>query len=164
VNAAGNKLDTYLETVVDGRLDGRGQSWTITLTNNAPSDLPGYVQNNVAPDVETGTNRSWVSFYSSNRIAAATRRGEPVPLTLENEHGLSVTSMFVDIPPGESMSISYSIEGRQMQSTLDLYSPPLAIPPRWKIQGVDTDGSEFTMIDLDFSGRTQIRVPDRSDE
>ena len=89
-----------------------GGTLRVTLENRAPaSGLPDYVIGNVV-GLPPGTNRSYVSIYSTLDLAGVVgRRASPHPCSRSVETGFKVYSAFVDIPPGGSVQLDLELEG-----------------------------------------------------
>lgn len=128
-NAAGTKLDYYLDRTLDWKAgqcgrDGRDVTVTVTLTNRAPATgLPAYVTQRVdRPPYATrpGDNRLLVSYYATNGagLAGATSDGRAVLANTTTERGHPVFTLDVELP-------------RQSTRTLKLYlvEPPSTRPP-----------------------------------
>ena len=121
VNAGGNKLDWFLRRTSDyrarvdpdtGRVTG---TLTVELRNDSPaSGLPPYVIGSslpvpVGPD---GTNRTYLSVYTPLGLSGARLDGEPVALESGRETGRNVFSLFLNVPPGATATLSIDLAGR----------------------------------------------------
>lgn len=122
-NAGGGKIDVFLrrtvryDAVVDAATGAVSATATIELHNDAPaSGEPPYLIGNLI-DAPTGTNRSWVSVYSPFDLTSLAVGGRPVEVERETELGRNVWSLFVDIPPGTTATLTAELAG-----TLDLSS------------------------------------------
>ncbi len=112
-NAAGNKIDVFLEREVTSEVvvepDGDRQLVVdVRLVNGAPATgLHRYVIGNVVglPD---GYSRSLVTFYGPNTPILATASGRDVALEAGTEAGWVTSRHFVELGPGQS--ISYHLE------------------------------------------------------
>lgn len=141
-NAAGNKIDLFLQRSIDYAADWDpatgevGATATVTLTNTAPSDgLPDHV---IGSPLATerrpppGTNRTYLSVYSPWLLVGATLDGEPVDLERQTEGGRYAYSLFVDIPPGGgSRSLTLELRGLLAPGddyVLDVMTQPLVRP------------------------------------
>lgn len=108
-NGGNSKIDSFLRRTVETEIveeaDGtRSLVAEVTLTNSAPaSGLPDYVIGNTLnfPD---GTSRLFVSFYGPPELEEATRDGEPIELLPGLESGWNVSSEYVIIPSGGSVT------------------------------------------------------------
>ncbi|NBM17520.1 DUF4012 domain-containing protein [Streptomyces sp. GC420] len=116
-NAAGGKLDYYLERKVDwipGRCtpDGREVTARIAFTNHAPvSGLPLYVtQRGDRPPYPTrpGDNRVLASYYASEGalMTGATLDGRPVTLDSGAERGHPVYTLDLELPVGKTRTLT----------------------------------------------------------
>jgi hypothetical protein len=119
-NSANNKVDDYLHRTItdDVTVDvSTGQVHAIvsvTLHNDAPATgLPDTVSGNLAsPDLPPGTNRSFVSVYSPLDLRDATLGGQPVAMAADVELGWQVYATTVTIPPGGSVTVVLTLDGR----------------------------------------------------
>jgi hypothetical protein len=115
VNAAGSKLDYYLDRSLTWQRTGCGPTRrttvTITLTNNAPaSGLPPYVtarSDSHSYPVKPGDNRLAVSYFATqgallNDITVAGRPGRG---RMGAELGHPVYNVDVEVPRGTSRTI-----------------------------------------------------------
>lgn len=119
-NAIGNKIDAYLSSSVEYRVvsdgpAGRTAQVVVTLTNNAPSSgLPAYVIGDSFTDdtqLPLGTNRTWVSVYTALPMVAAAVDGQAVGMQTASVFGWHAASRFIDIPPGETRTITLDLRG-----------------------------------------------------
>ena len=128
-NAAGTKLDYYLDRKLDWRAgqcgpDGRDVTVTVTLTNRAPATgLPAYVTQRVdAPAYATrpGDNRLLVSYYATAGagLASATLDGRAALVNSTTERGHPVFTLDVEIPRQSTRTL-----------VLHLVEPPSTQPP-----------------------------------
>jgi Protein of unknown function (DUF4012) len=115
-NAAGSKLDYYLDRSLTWRADGcsdgaRRVTVTATLANGAPrSGLPGYVTlRGDEPPYRTrpGDNRLLVSYYASTGagLTGAELDGRPVQLTPGTERGHPVYTLDLELPARSSRTL-----------------------------------------------------------
>lgn len=118
-NIGPNKIDAFLNRhlAYDVTWDPGTGSVTgtvkATLTNRAPvsSDLPDYVVGNGEDDLPRGYNRSYVSIYSPWALSSGRIDGEEAGLHPERELDRYVYATYVDIPPGESVTIELDLSG-----------------------------------------------------
>ncbi|MFF4724677.1 DUF4012 domain-containing protein [Streptomyces mirabilis] len=115
-NAAGSKLDYYLDRSLDWEAGtcsdlGRHVTVTMTLTNRAPaSGLPGYVTHRGdRPPYRTrpGDNRLLVSYYAGVGAAftGATLDGRPAQLMPGVERSHSVYTLDLELPAGSRRTL-----------------------------------------------------------
>ncbi len=115
-NAAGTKLDYYLDRRVDWTAArctaaGREVTATVKLTNRAPaSGLPAYVTQRVdAPPYATrpGDNRLLVSYYATRgaRLVQASTDGRTARLSQLTERGHPVLSLDMELPHGATRTL-----------------------------------------------------------
>lgn len=141
-NAAGNKIDLFMQRTLDydvtwdpatGRIAATA---TITLTNQAPpSGLPDYLIGNLlgaAPEVALpkGWNKTFITLYTPWDHTEVTLDGEPVGLERFDELGRRALSTFVAIGPGATRTLVVRLEGVLPGPTyrLDLAAQPLVTP------------------------------------
>ncbi len=128
-NAAGTKLDYYLDRKLDWRAGqcgpgGREVTVKVTLINRAPADgLPRYVTQRVdAPDYATrpGDNRLLVSYYATTGtgLVSAALDGRTALVNTTTERGHPVFNLDVEIPRQSARSLE-----------LHLVEPPSTQPP-----------------------------------
>ena len=143
-NAAGTKLDYYLDRQVDYTLgpcrDGRRRSDVrIVLRNGAPSSgLPGYVVSRSdagSAGRPAGSNRLRVSLYAAvgARLSGALLDGRAVSLSpgIENRH--PVFSTMVELAAGQSRVLNVALEEPIASSPARVPVQPLARPQRTSI-------------------------------
>ncbi|MFE9441140.1 DUF4012 domain-containing protein [Streptomyces sp. NPDC006602] len=115
-NAAGNKLDYYLERHLvwePGRCTAKNREVTVTvrLANRAPaSGLPSYVtQRTDKPPYPTrpGDNRLLVSYFASGQagLIKATLDGQPTQLNHAAERGHPVYTLDLELPVGSTRTL-----------------------------------------------------------
>lgn len=116
-NAGGNKIDAFLSRTLDYDVTwdpgtgSLGAKATVTLRNAAPSEgLPDYVIGN-SVGLPPGYNRSFVTIYSPWPLDEARLDGQAVGIHPERELDRFAYSLFVDIPPGESVVIELDLTG-----------------------------------------------------
>jgi UDP-GlcNAc:undecaprenyl-phosphate GlcNAc-1-phosphate transferase len=78
-----------------------------------------------------GEDRTFLSLYTPLTVVSASIAGEAVPLESGEELGQNVVSSYVDLPPGGSRTITFSVEGsvrlgRGGWYSLDLPHQPVA--------------------------------------
>lgn len=165
-NASPNKLDVYLERVIEhevvvdpenGSVDGTTR---ITLTNEAPPGLEGVVSGGWDLP-EPGMNRQYVSVYTEHLVTSLTVDGEAVDPWNQTELGWRVASVFVEIPLGETVEIEMEWSGRHGPDVDELVVSyqPTVIPDVVDASVVTTDGD--VLARYEGSPEAQVRVPFR---
>jgi hypothetical protein len=113
-NAAGGKLDYYLDRSLHWQASGCGPTRTvtvtITLTNNAPKNLPPYVTTRAdhpSYPVQPGDNRLLVSYYGSQggQVAAISVDGTAVGFTRTAERGHPIGTIDLELPRGATRTV-----------------------------------------------------------
>jgi hypothetical protein len=134
-NAAGNKIDSYLERAAgfeastDAVTNVTTATLRVELTNTAPADgLPRYIIGN-RRGLPAGTSRLYVSFYSPLALTSVSVDGVPATVAIGSEHGWNVYSLYVDIPAGASRSFEVQLEGTVARpGDVVTWTQPLANP------------------------------------
>ena len=116
-NGSANKIDVFLEGSVTydvkvNRLTDRvSTSATITVRNEAPaSGLPEYVIGNTV-GVPMGTNRIQVMMFSALPVQSLLIDGVSSGFLPATEQGMFVTSTFIDIPSGATVTLQLDTSG-----------------------------------------------------
>lgn len=153
-NAAGNKIDVFMEKTVaydvewdvdSGRIDATA---TVTLTNTAPATgLPPYLIDNALGrrplDVELppGSNYLFVTLYSPWLAEGATLAGTTTGLERQPELGLNAYSLFVTVAPGQTQTLTVDLTGQLDDFTydLDVVPQPSVTADRFSFQ-LEADG------------------------
>jgi hypothetical protein len=147
-NAAGNKLDAYLnrsisyEAVIDEETGTLTALVTVRLTSSAPGDLPDDVGGNPF-GLPAGTNRTYLSVYSPWTLTAAALDGRAAGMEPSTELGWNVYSRYVEIPAGGEVVVQLQLEGDVPLASdyeLSLWSQPLAFPDVVRVDVRTTDG------------------------
>ena len=146
-NGGNNKIDAYLDMAVDyvintgGRdavAGARTSTITITLTNNAPSSgLPGYVIGN-GFGLPLGTNRTWLSVYTALPMVAVQVDGQPDGMETGRVFGWNVSSRYVDVPPGGTVTVTMTVQGALEHPEFGapvVRVQPLSTPPVYTLSG-----------------------------
>jgi hypothetical protein len=121
-NAAGNKVDYYLEQDVRYEVflepDGRARAVaTVRLFNDAPAgEPPSYALGPIrglkvdGRPLEPGENRSWISFYCAPlcELTNATEDGGPATLRAYREQGHWLFAGFVEVKPQRAVELRLS--------------------------------------------------------
>ena len=117
-NSAQNKIDVFMHRSIDYTAEwdadtGQVRSTaTITLRNDAPaSGLPSSVIGSNDQGLPLGTNRMYLSVYSTLNLTGADLGGVRVPLETNTEAGLHVYSTYVSIPHQSSIILKVFLEG-----------------------------------------------------
>jgi Protein of unknown function (DUF4012) len=117
VNAAGNKLDSFLYRRLRYRVrldaDGKARSRvSMTLRNMAsPTGLPRYVIGPFDRRFKAGENRliQVLRLSDAYGFTQATRNGERVRVSAHEEFGGLALGQTVSIPPGRSATLAYDL-------------------------------------------------------
>ncbi|MEQ8717473.1 MAG: DUF4012 domain-containing protein [Acidimicrobiales bacterium] len=160
-NGGGNKLDAYLtrdvtvDVVTDPRTGSVRTVLTAELTSTVPGDLPDYVDSNLR-GLPEGTNRTLISLYSALTVDTILVDGVPTPFEPLVEYGLRRSSLLVDIPAGEIVTVEARLSGfvdpgAEYRLTID--HQPLAVDDTMTVlvrgaQGLDLDGPDAP-LDID---------------
>jgi Protein of unknown function (DUF4012) len=174
VNAAANKLDTFLHRRVryavrlqpDG---GARAAASITLRNDAPAGgLPRYLIGPFDDRFRAGENRTLQSLYVAGAygFTRAARDGRRVRVVTDEElDGLALTAD-LSIPAGRSTTISYNLfrhaavqaEGGGLHYRLLLRPQPTVNPDRFEVAVTAPDGWHFVAPPPGFTGgRSSVR-------
>ena len=154
-NAAGNKIDSFLERVVEYRpiVDEDAGivigELTVSLTNTAPtSGYNDYVIGNIV-DLPTGTNRLIAEIWSALALTEVAIDGRPVAVTTLDELGWNIQQVGVEIPAGETVTITATVSGRIEPGDYELiWRPqPLPNPDRLVVEATRNGGG--TIVDFD---------------
>lgn len=140
-NAAGNKLDYYLDRRLEwapGRCvaGGREVTVTVSLTNRAPrSGLPTYVNQRLdSPPYRTrpGDNRLLVSYYASKgaKLATAALDGRPVLVNQAVERGRPVHTLDLELPTGVTRTLVLRLVESASDRPVSVLRQPLVRPLR----------------------------------
>jgi hypothetical protein len=134
-NAAGGKLDYYLDRTMTyrrtGCAAGSTTSATLTLTNSAPADgLPPYVTTLLGrrpPGLPVGTNRLIVNYYATPgaRIASVTVDGTPRQLATQTEQGLTVVQDTIYLRPGQTITVTVRTVEPEVHGSVQILRQPL---------------------------------------
>lgn len=149
-NAAGTKLDYYLDREVDYTLgpcrDGRRRSDVrIVLRNDAPSKgLPGYVVSRSdagSAGRPAGSNKLRVSLYAAvgARLTGAQLDGRAVSLSPGIESRHPVFSTMVELAAGQSRVLKLTLEEPIASTPAQVSVQPLARSQRTKVADLGCD-------------------------
>ncbi|MGW1159238.1 DUF4012 domain-containing protein [Streptomyces sp. NPDC002519] len=142
-NAAGSKLDYYLDRSLVWKAEGDGcpggdrpVTVTVTLANRAPtSGLPGYVTlREDSPPYRTrpGDNRLLVSYYAGvgALLTGAELDGRPVLVSPADERGHSVFTLDLELPARSRRTLVLHLLEPHADRTPTLLRQPLVTPLR----------------------------------
>jgi FlaA1/EpsC-like NDP-sugar epimerase len=166
-NAAGNKIDTFLErnfryrATVDvgtGEVTGTVE---VTLKNTAPAGgLPAVVLGNLV-DEPPGTNRALVSVYTAvPMVSAELDTGAPLLVETGREQGWMTARAGVTIPAGVARTITFEVAGR-LDLSPEGYSlltrpQPLVAPERYDVLVGSTSGD--TLAEASGRATSPLRI------
>ncbi|MFF4687406.1 DUF4012 domain-containing protein [Streptomyces sp. NPDC001307] len=151
-NAAGSKLDYYLDRSLRWEADGcsggeRQVTATVTLTNRAPtSGLPDYVTQRVdRPPYRTrpGDNRLLMSYYAGvgARLTGATLDGRPALLAPGVERGHPVYTLDLELPARSHRTLVLHLVEPHANGTPVLLQQPLVTPLRTTLKAKGACGA-----------------------
>jgi hypothetical protein len=134
VNAAGSKLDYYLDRTISYQRAGCAADSPaiarLVLHNDAPrTGLPTYVTtrgDHPSPRVHPGDNRLIVTYYGTPgaRVTGVRLDGRSVGVAVGTEHGLVAVSLTLELPVQQSRTISVQLaEPAATASTKMLIQP-----------------------------------------
>ncbi|MGH8985432.1 MAG: DUF4012 domain-containing protein, partial [Acidimicrobiia bacterium] len=182
-NAAGNKLDYYLERRVRYAIrlvpfDGAHRAGVsgrleVELANTAPSDgLPRVVSGPYDERFVAGENRTFLSLYTPAGFDSVSLDGQDVGLEAGTELGRNVFSSFVSVFAGTTRTLAVDLTGtvdlrpggwyaldlpRQPSLHPDVVSVSIRVPDGWRIadaEGLDVEGRRAV-------GRVRVAEPTR---
>jgi Protein of unknown function (DUF4012) len=160
-NTGADKLDYWARRFIDHQCSIQDAlahcSTRVRLTNEVPGGLSSYVANE-----PYGLLRNYLEVYvpATARITGATRDGEPVPVTTEEQSGYTSVGHSVQIPRGEStvMKVRYTLALESPYSFVLLPQPlahdaqvrvGLEVPESWVVRGPD---GKSTASDFEYEG------------
>jgi hypothetical protein len=172
VNAAGNKLDTFLQRRLrwDVRLapDGAAAaSARLSLRNAVPGlDLPRYVVGPYDHRFEAGEQRQFQSLYVAGGygFTSATENGRPVGAESQADVGATVLSRYVSIPAGRTTTLGFELRRRLAAEVADgrlryrlLVRPqPVVNPDRLEVVVRAPEGWQFTAVPRGFTVQGRV--------
>lgn len=162
-NAAGNKIDYYLEgsgsyTLTADALTGTvSGELAIELENNAPASGEPKIVTGNAIGLPDGSNRTWVSVFSRLPVDDVRIDNRSVPIELGVEAGYHVTSVFVTLAPGDSATLTMSMNGRL--EVADEYQLALRSPPAATPMPISVDVTLIDSIGRSHHSTTEQREP-----
>lgn len=138
-NAAGSKLDYYLETDIAytaeacGPQKRRPTKVTVTITNHAPArGLPPYVtiRADHAPWAKPGAEHVYVSMYVTPgaELTGVQLNGREDGVWVERERGHPVYTADVDIPPGKRVVITVHLDEPRLPGEAQVMVQPAVLP------------------------------------
>jgi hypothetical protein len=163
-NASGNKIEPYLHRGVTytATADERTGEVTavaeVTLRNDAPaSGLPDYVIGNLI-DLPTGTNRTYLSLYSALPVETLSFGGATYTGTRDTEAGWNVTSVYVDVGPGESVTVRFELAGAISPGDYELVvrPQPTINPDQLAVAVTDPDGDPIVTFEGELARRSVL--------
>ncbi|MCU1659833.1 MAG: hypothetical protein JWO57_4489 [Pseudonocardiales bacterium] len=138
VNAAGAKLDYYLDRAMSYQRTGCGTGSTavatLKLTNGAPrSGLPVYVTtraDHAPPGTKPGDNRVLVTYYATQGalVGKVTLDGKPITVASLPENGLVTVTLDVELPVGTSRTMTVTVEEPPATQAVQILRQPLVRP------------------------------------
>ncbi|MGW0770912.1 DUF4012 domain-containing protein [Streptomyces sp. NPDC002676] len=140
-NAAGTKLDYYLDRALDWSSDrctaaGRKVTVKAVLTNRAPSTgLPAYVTDRLdkpAHAIREGDNQLLVSYFATagTRLVGATLDGRPALAAPGIERGHPVYTLKIEVPAGKTRTVTLNLLEPVSDRTPTVLRQPLTRPLR----------------------------------
>ena len=116
-NASGSKIDYYLDMKVDYSVEIKKNSNAargiveVMASNSSPSSgLPDYIIGNMV-GLPRGTNRMLISIHSQLSYVQSTGPEVGSEWWFSNEQGHNVASVYVDIPPGQTIHLTVELGG-----------------------------------------------------
>jgi hypothetical protein len=144
-NAAGTKLDYYLQRTMSYVRSGCGPNSTATATftlhNGAPtSGLPAYVidrSDSNAAKSAPGDNRLLVSYLATTgaKITSVTLDGKPLQVFLGSENGLTMVIADVELPVASTRTIVVHVSEPAASEVPEVLRQPLATAMPVSVQG-----------------------------
>ena len=169
-NGNANKIDSFLERqityrpTVDEDLGIVVGDLEVVLTNTAPTTgYPEYVIGNQV-DRPVGNNRNMVELWSALDFTSVEVDGEPIQVTPIDELGWRIQSVLVEIPSGESVTITASLAGEVEPGDYELiWRPqPLPNPDQVLVEARRNGGGSILRYDGELLRRTLLTA-DSSD-
>ena len=138
VNAAGTKLDYYLDRAMTYRRTGCGAGSTavatLTLRNDAPRQgLPRYVTTraDAAPaDARPGDTRLLVTYYATSGAAIpnVTVDGKPQIVATVTENGLETVTVDLELKAGSTHTVRVDVKEPPARTPVTILRQPLVRP------------------------------------
>ena len=153
VNAAGSKLDYYLDRSMTYSRFGCGDKRLVTaslkLTNDAPtSGLPPYVTiraDNPTYPTKPGDNRLIVSYYGTpgGVVRAVLVDGKKAPVSVTTEDGLVSIAVDLELPAGQSRTVAVQLVEPAATGKVQFIDQPLVRSEQQHISGADEKTCPF---------------------
>jgi hypothetical protein len=116
-NASGSKIDYYLDMKVKYSVELQRNSDVaqgtvdITASNSSPTTgLPDYIIGNMV-GLPRGSNRMLISIHSRLGYVRSSDPGDGLRWWFSNEQGHNVSSVYVDVPPGQTIHLVVELGG-----------------------------------------------------
>ena len=116
-NASGSKIDYFLDLKVDYSVEVARNSnevkgtVSIAASNSSPSSgLPDYIIGNLV-GLPRGFNRMLISIHSRLGYVRSTDPTDNLDWWYSSEQGHNVSSVYVDVPPGETVNLTVELGG-----------------------------------------------------
>jgi hypothetical protein len=145
VNAAGSKLDYYLDRSMTYRRTGCGASSTVTatlrLTNDAPrSGLPAYVTiraDGAPAGAKPGDNHLLVTYYASagSQLRSVKVDGKSMIVATQPENGLVTATLDLELPVQSTRTITLTWREPAAHAPLTVLKQPLVRPIAVQVTG-----------------------------
>ncbi len=175
-NSANNKADIWMHRSITYAATydpGTGQEQataTITLHNEAPSSgYPEGVIGSNGQGLPTGTNRTYLSFYTPLQLVSSAVDGTRQPFESQLEFGFHVYSQYLTVGPGQTLTVKIDLSGvvaAGLDYRLGIGVQPMVNPDQ--LQVTVTPSSAWRVADstglyaeLDGSRATLVEAPDQ---
>lgn len=144
-NAGENKIDWFMrrsmtyEATVDPATGAIDATATVTITNTAPDrGVSSYIIGETPGPTAPGENQLRVTVLSPhNPVGAFDAAGEPLPVNLGTERGLRAATVSLEIPAGQSATVSFTFAGTLPPTRgdyrLQIGRQPAVVPDRIEI-------------------------------
>ena len=143
-NTGANKIDAYMQRTVTSEVVYERSTGDVTETvtaelhNGAPAQglSSEVVGSYVGSGLPTGTNWTWVTFYSPLQLTRAALGSAPLHMGAQRELGVVAYSAFVKIPSGQTLTVTVHLRGTVSAGGygLSVYSQPMVLPDRITIK------------------------------
>ncbi len=137
-NAAGTKLDYYLDRTMSYARSGCGANSTVVatfkMTNHTPAQpLPVYVTRRLdrqPAGAVPGDNRLLVTYYGTrgSRLRSVQLDGKPLTLATGTEQGLTTVTVDVELPAGATRTLTVTMTEPAADAPTQILEQPLARP------------------------------------